>query len=99
MLAARARRSPRTLLPGSGCAMLRALALVLDRDPGDAFTFYEEWLEMSGALAFLFAAAVIPGSRSELPPTTLGRPARSRGLQVVFGICLSLATLLGVMLV
>jgi hypothetical protein len=78
---------------------LGAVALVLDRDPGDAITFWEEWLEMNGALALLFAAALIPATLHQEPRAQLVGLARSRGLQLAFWSCLAVATLCGVLLV
>jgi hypothetical protein len=80
-------------------AALGAVALVLDRDPGDTFTFWEEWLEMNGALALLFAAALVPATLHQQPRAQLVGLARSRGFQWVFGTCLAVATLCGVLLV
>jgi hypothetical protein len=80
-------------------AALGAVALVLDRDPGDAITFWEEWLEMNGALALLFAAALLPASLDQRPRAKWVALARSRGFQLCFGACLAVATLCGVLLV
>jgi hypothetical protein len=80
-------------------AALGAVALVLDRDPGDTITFWEEWLEMNGALALLFAAALVPATLHQQPRAQLVGLARSRDLQWVFGACLAVATLCGVLLV
>ena len=80
-------------------AALGAVALVLDRDPGDTITFWEEWLEMNGALALLFAAALVPATLQQHPRAQLVGLAHSRSFQWVFGVCLALATLFGVLLV
>ena len=80
-------------------AGLGAVALVLDRDPGDTITFWEEWLEMNGALALLFAAALVPATLHQQPRAQLVGLARSRGFQWIFGACLAVATLCGVLLV
>ena len=80
-------------------AALGAVALVLDRDPGDAITFWEEWLEMNGALALLFAAALVPTALHQEPRAQLVGLARLRGFQLAFWVCLALATLCGVLLV
>jgi len=80
-------------------AALGAVALVLDRDPGDAITFWEEWLEMNGALALLFAAALVPATLHQEPRAQLVGLARSRGFQLTFWVCLAVATLCGVLLV
>jgi hypothetical protein len=78
---------------------LGAVALVLDRDPGDAITFWEEWLEMNGALALLFAAALVPAALHQKPRAQLVGLAHSRSFQLTFSACLALATLFGVLLV
>jgi hypothetical protein len=80
-------------------AALGAVALVLDRDPGDTITFWEEWLEMNGALALLFAAALIPAALDQEPRAQWVALFRSTGFQLVFWTCLALATLFGVLLV
>lgn len=80
-------------------AALGAVALVLDRDPGDTITFWEEWLEMNGALALLFAAALVPATLHQKPRAQLVGLARSRSFQRVFCACLAVATLCGVLLV
>jgi hypothetical protein len=80
-------------------AALGAVALVLDRDPGDAITFWEEWLEMNGALALLFAAALVPATLHQKPRAQLVGLAYSRGFQIAFGACLAVATLCGVLFV
>jgi len=80
-------------------AALGAIALVLDRDPGDAITFWEEWLEMNGALALLFAAALVPATLNQKPRVQLVGLARSRRFQLAFGACLATATLCGVLFV
>lgn len=80
-------------------AALGAVALVLDRDPGDTITFWEEWLEMNGALALLFAAALLPARLQQKPRAQLVGLARSRRFQLAFGACLAVATLCGVLLV
>jgi hypothetical protein len=80
-------------------AALGAVALVLDRDPGDAITFWEEWLEMNGALALLFAAALVPATLHQDPRAQLAGLARSRRFQLAFFACLAVATLCGVLFV
>ncbi len=80
-------------------AALGAVALVLDRDPGDAITFWEEWLEMNGALALLLAAALVPIALDQKPRAQLVGLVRSRRFQLTFAACLFVATLCGVLLV
>jgi hypothetical protein len=80
-------------------AALGAVALVLDRDPGDTITFWEEWLEMNGALALFFSAALVPATLHQKPRAQLVGLAHSRSFRRAFCACLAVATLCGVLLV
>ena len=75
---------------------LAAIALVMDRDPGDTWTFWEEWFELNASVAMFFAAALIP-----LPGRPVGWPElpHSRPFRIAFWVCLVLATLFGLVMV